>query len=493
VAGASFVGGPVVPSGHNGRIAWGITAGCTDTADLFWERLSPEGTARGPDGEEPVTRIREEIAVRGRDPVIEEVTVTARGPVVSPILDGIGLALSLRATWLEPAPVRGLLDVVRAQDFETFRGAFRAWPGPALNVVYADAAGHIGWQLIGTVPRRVAGNGSLPRPAWEPGWEDEHLPFDAMPCTIDPEGGFVVSANNAPVVDAPDAPMLGVDWLEGYRAASLVEAVGQRADWDVAATAALQTDVRSMPWREIRDIVLAVEPTTPAERVGLALLGTWDGRVDAGSPAASVFELVVAELATSTTRDAAPRSWRWAMGGGFGSVIARTAFGARTVGRLSSLLRAGGDHRDEIRAALQAAVVTLTKRRGPDPRRWAWGEVRPLRLRHVLGAAPVLGPLLNLGPASVGGDTNTVAQAGVGPLDPLGGHGAIANHRMVVDLADPDRSRYVIAGGQSGNPASRHYGDLFQLWLRGEGVPIAWSGDAIEAAVVDRLVLRPDA
>ena len=117
--------------------------------------------------------------------------------------------------------------------------------------------------------------------------------------------------------------------------------------------------------------------------------------------------------------------------------------------------------------------------------------MRPLRLRHVLGSARALAPIFNLGPARIGGDTNTIAQAGVRALDPLGPHGAIANHRIVIDLADPDRSRYVLAGGQSGNPLSPHYGDLFELWQRGDGVPIAWSPGAVEQAVVDRLALTP--
>ena len=61
----------------------------------------------------------------------------------------------------------------------------------------------------------------------------------------------------------------------------------------------------------------------------------------------------------------------------------------------------------------------------------------------------------------------------------------------MVDLADPDRSRYVLAGGQSGNPLSRHYGDLLELWARGDGVPIAWSREAVESATVERLELNP--
>lgn len=117
--------------------------------------------------------------------------------------------------------------------------------------------------------------------------------------------------------------------------------------------------------------------------------------------------------------------------------------------------------------------------------------MRPLTLLHPLGGRTPLDRLLNLGPVPLGGDANTVAQAGVRPLEPLANPAAIANHRTVIDLADPDRSRYVVAGGQSGNPLSPHYADLFELWQRGESVPIAWSDEAVTAATVDRLQLRP--
>ena len=492
VAGASFVGGPAFPSAHNGHAAWGITAGCTDSADLFWEEIDRvAGTARGPSGSEPIDVIREEIVVRGRETIIEEVVVTRRGPIVTPLLDGVGAALALRATWLEPVGVRGLLDTVRARDFASFRDAFRAWPGPALNVVYADAAGHIGWQLIGTLPRRHSGNGTLPAPAWGPGWEPEHLPFDDLPWALDPDEGFVVSANNAPRPDTPDAPFLGVDWLDGYRAARIVERLAARETWDVAASAEVQVDVTSIPWRELRDLVLAVPPANGQERLALELLRAWDGEVSATSAAASVFELFVAELAASIARGSAPRGWRWAMGAGFGDAVRRTVFGARTLSHLVADLRDGVDRTPQIRAALRIAIARLVTEHGPDPSGWGWGRVRPLTLRHPLGVRRPLDRMLNIGPVPLGGDTNTVAQAGVRPLDPTANPAAIANHRMVIDLGDLEASRFVVAGGQSGNPLSPHYGDLFGLWLRGEGVPIPWSEKAVAAAVTKRLTLVP--
>ncbi len=276
--------------------------------------------------------------MRGAADVVEEVVVTARGPIVTPLLD-LDAALSLRATWLEPVPVRGFLDVHRAGDFASFRRAFAAWPGPGLNVVYADADGHIGWQVVGTLPRRRAGHGTLPLPAWDPevGWEAQHLPFDDLPWVLDPEPGFVVSANHAAWADRTDGPFLGADWLDGYRAARLVEAIGERSRWDVEATMALQADRTSMPWRLLRDAVLATGQAAAADadaHVAAELLADWEGVVDPGSAAASIYELLRERACRELARRVAPTAWRAALGGGVGPALPRTTLGAVTVSRV---------------------------------------------------------------------------------------------------------------------------------------------------------------
>jgi penicillin G amidase len=201
--------------------------------------------------------------------------------------------------------------------------------------------------------------------------------------------------------------------------------------------------------------------------------------------------VLVGELAERAARAAAPTAWRWAIGAGVGDAVPRTTFGARVTSQVVAALRHSADRAALVEGALATSVERLRRRAGPDPSGWAWGTVRPLQLRHALGAQRPLDRVFDLGPMSVGGDTNTAAQAGVSPLDPFANPAAIPNQRTVVDLGDPDRSRYVLAGGQSGNPLSRHYADLLALWLRGEGVPIAWSPDAVAAAVVDRLRLEP--
>jgi penicillin amidase len=501
VAGASFVGGPALPVAHNGHAAWGITAGLTDQADLFIEEIGPDGSSvRGADGFVEC-QVREElITVRGGDTVVERVLVTPRGPIVSPFLDGAPAALSLSAVWLRPMPIRGFLACLRARDFETFRATFAHWPGPALNVVYADADGHIGYQLVGQLPRRRRGHGTLPLPGWLPdvGWHDELVPFADMPSTIDPEMGFVASANNRPAADG-EGPFLGVDWMDGHRQARIVESLSARSDWDVAACAALQLDVASLPWRRVREIALALPVADAEGEQAIELLAAWDGRVAADSPAATIFELWLAEMGHRIARAKAPASWQYALGAGFGEIVPLTIFhsgsAAQTVERLLEQPEGWFERGwpTEAAAALSSALGWLRTEYGPDPTRWAWGRLRTLTLRHPMGQQALLADAFNIGPVPMPGDGSTPLQAASGPLRPLDNPGYLPNTRAVIDLADLEASRWALAGGQSGNPLSRHYRDLFAVWLRGDAVPIPWSEAAVAAATASTLTLEPTA
>ena len=108
-----------------------------------------------------------------------------------------------------------------------------------------------------------------------------------------------------------------------------------------------------------------------------------------------------------------------------------------------------------------------------------------------MGRTPLLAGIFNIGPFQCPGDGNTVAQAGTFGEDPLASPGVVPSLRMVLNVGDWDRSFFSLPGGQSGNPLSPHYRDLFPLWLRGAGVPIAWSEAAVKSAAVETLVLKP--
>lgn len=533
-AGGSMVGSPGFAIGHNGFCAWGVTAGLTDNTDMFLETLGPDGASvREADGSfSPCERLREVIKVKGKPDVTEEVLVTPRGPVVTPLFtdllppkhdhprvhpEGVGgrvdvpdqsgpptkavppaEAVSLRAVWLDPLPVWGFLGVPRARSFEEFRRCFEAWPLLPLNVVYADVEGTIGYQLIGQLPRRTGGNGLVPVPADTPGvgWEKELVPFDRMPHLTNPEAGFIATANNTPTpIGSP--PYLGLDFIDGYRCLAIRGELGKRDGWDVAACGELQMNTRSLPWEEIRAVVLSLTPDDPEARDALALLRDWDGHVTADSPAAAVFELFVAEMCVRVAREKAPNGWKAALGDAGLGAAGHNLFADRRVAHLVRLIReqpAGWFARswpEEMADVLGDVVRRLRREVGPGPAFWGWGHIRQLRLEHHLfGKHRLLGPAFNLGPVPCGGDQNTISQAASRPLHPTDYTHNMANLRAVFDLSDPAASRFVLAGGQSGNPYSPHHADQFPLWQEGESIPILWAQEAVirEAKGTLRLV-----
>ncbi len=490
VAGASMVGSPTFPVAHNQVAAWGITVGLVDNTDLFVEEIGADGrSVRRGGGFVPCEVHREVIRVKGGDDVVEEVLVTSHGPIVGPALDGEVGALALRATWLEPRPVRGMLVAYRARNFQEFRGCFEHWPGLSLNVVYADTSGKIGWQLVGNTPRRPRGNGMLPTAGWESdkAWEKEGVPFEELPHLDDPPCGFIATANNQPTANG-DGPYLGADWIDGYRVARINEVLDARRDWDMDGFARLQLDVLSLPWRELRDSVLATPVDGGPARRAQALLAAWDGEVHAGSAGAAVFECFLTRMIRRIVSARAPRAAAWALAKGFSPLTPANLLIERRVGHAVRLLREQPADwlpkpwTEEIADALADALHTLEERLGPEPGSWEWGALRPLTFRHPFGERRPLHRVFELGPFPWGGDTNTVSFATTDLTDPSCNPAASASARALFDVGNWDACRFSLPGGQSGNPLCRHYDDLLSHWQAGTGVAIAWSQVAVAEA-----------
>jgi len=501
IAGACLAGTPAFASGHNDTAAWGPTDGYVDSTDLFIEEIGPDGRSVREGHQFVPCEVRSEvIRVKGGKNVLEEVLITPRGPIISPALKGEVRALSLCASWLAPKPVKGLLQLHRVRTFEEFRQAFELWPFGSYNMVYADTSGSIGWQLIGETPRRRKGWGTIPLPGWDPevGWEDNPIPFDEMPYLANPEKGFVATANNKPTLD-DQGPFLGVDWIDGYRQARIIEALNARSDWDLPAVQALQMDQKSLPWQEMRDIVLSIPGEAEEVREALALLEAWDGRVSADSPAATAFEFFLAEMVQRVAKARAPRTAKYAFGDvGFTPFFPCSSFAARRIGHLVRLLREqpeGWFQRpwpQEMADALITVIGSLREDYGDQPDTWEWGRIRPLVLKHPVGERVPLNKVFNLGPFPWGGDGNTVGQSVGYPSNPTSNPLVIASLRMVVDVGNWEENRFALPGGQSGNPISPHYHDLLPFWQRGEGVAIAWSPEAVERVAEYTLRLEPE-
>src|SRR5262249_12739159 len=130
----------------------------------------------------------------------------------------------------------------------------------------------------------------------------------------------------------------------------------------------------------------------------------------------------------------------------------------------------------------------LGKLLGADPEKWSWGALHTVQFRHALDQQPGAKDLVDLGPLPRPGDEYTVNATGTGDSWPqISG----ASYRQILDLATWDRSWVVNTPGQSGQPGSKHYSDLMQLWDVGRYFPLLYTRTAVEAETTDRLTLEP--
>ena len=366
-AGGSFVGAPGIVLGHNGTAAWGLTAGLADLSDLFVEELGDDGTSVREGDEWVACGVeRERIAVRGAEPVDEDVLITPRGPIVGPAPGGERFALSLRATWHEHPPVELDLAHQRARSLGAFTAGVTAGTVLSLHWVYADETGAAGRALGGRVPRRRTGHGLLPRPGWDPanGWEDELAPAEAMPAGGPGADDLVVCANERPPPGGDDV-FLGADFADDFRAARLREALAARTGWEVGGVRALQLDRTSLPWAALRERVLALSPDGDDALLALRAARRLGRRGGEDSAAAAVFEVFVAELCRRVAEARAPHGASLLLGAAVDPLSPTTLMSAMRVGPPAAGARRAP--RGLGRAAVAGADGRRAGRRGGAP------------------------------------------------------------------------------------------------------------------------------
>ena len=502
VVGATLPGAPGVILGRNDRIAWGFTNTGPDTQDIFVERPDPDDAGRylAPGGSLAFETRAEVFKVYGRDDVVVEVRATRHGPVLSDLNSHDGtatggreiLALSWTALRDDDVTARAGLAMGRARNWTEFVTILNDFHGPQQNIVYADVDGNIGLYAPGQVPLRRAGQGWAPVPGWGGAFDwDGFVPYDELPRALNPPAGMVVTANNKIVPD--NYPyFIARDWAPPYCAQRITQLLGGRRH-DRASFRAIQSDVVSLMAREMMPYLLAAKPATEAARAARELMVSWNGEMARDRPEPLIFAAWYRTLTRLIYADELGPMFESAWG-------LRPAFIRRVLdGRYApwcddiTTAPAVESCADLVTAALDQSAAALVASHGADPGTWRWDAAHKADLAHAV--------FRRIEPFSwwfgdrieTGGDRFTVNVAGYSLRD--GGDLFAQNHgpayRAIYDLADLDKSLYIIALGQSGNPLSLHYSDLTERWRDHRPFTIPTSRAAVDAARVARLILTP--
>jgi penicillin amidase len=467
LAGATAPGVPGLVLGHNGHIAWTFTTTGADVQDVFIETPAGEGQYQTPDGPRPFTVHEERIKVRGERDHVLMVRETRHGPVVSDLRANGEPILAVAMANLAPGntAAAGLLALNQARDIEAAGKAAALISAPVQNLLVADRQG-IALFVTGQVPIRRAGDGSAPVPGdgshdWI-GWASG----DRLPRIVAPASGRLVNTNDR--IAPPGFPaFLGRDWFADWRARRVRELLDRSDKHTAADFARMQIDVRSSFARQILPALLAVPaPEADASRRVQALLKDWDGSMTMDKPQPLIFNAWVHHF--------------------YGLVLKRADIGVNDGWPMAEFVAyvlspagahwCGGDCTATLKAALADAVRDLAARFGKEPAQWRWGDAHKAVFAHpVLRPLPVLGPLTTLSIPSPGDDT-TVDSGGIAYNQFQSVHGAA--YRGVYDLADLDRSLFIVAPGQSGNPLSRHARDFLARWRDGATITLGPTPDA---------------
>jgi len=494
--GWNVIGGgePVLPGisiGHNEYGAWGLTVFSVDSEDLYVYDINPTNPDqyRYRGGWETMETIRETIPVKGQQPHTAELKFTRHGPVVF-VDRELHKAYAVRAAWMDigAAPYLASLRMNQARNWEEFRQACTYSHIPGENMIWVDIHGDVGWQAVGVSPVRRGWSGLVPVPGDGRYEWDGYLPISDMPHIVNPESGFWGNGNDFVVPrDYPhwDAISFG-GWNVPYRGDRVREMLSTGRKLTVADMMVFQHDELSIPARSLVPLLLELNATNDRARRAIDRMRGWDYVLDKRSVPAGIYVEWEQRIMENMNRVIVPEAARELIGVSIKNAIdwiiaPDGRFGRDPVaGRNELLVR-----------SLDEALDGLTQRLGANMDRWQYGQpnYKHALHQHPMSAAvsPQVRERLEVGTLPRGGNSYTVNNTGGSDNQTSG-----PSFRLIATVEDWDLSVGTLTPGQSGDPDSPFYRNLFGLWGTNQYFPVFYSRAKVESVAHDVTLLTPN-
>lgn len=473
MVGIVLPGIPVMVTGSNGYVAWGLTNVEGDFLDLVQVERNPRN------GQEYATSegwrsftIREEtIVVKDGKNRQVEVKETLWGPLASQPL--LGRPVAIRWTALDPEAVDvGLLHLDRARSLSEAISVVNRAAGPANNVLLADSDGRIAWTYTGRVPIRHGFDGSVSL-SWADGrvgWSGFIEP-DRLPRIVNPSSGFLVNANQR-MMAGDDPYVIGHSFAGGYRAYRITERLDSMMPARELDLFSIQLDTTTEIYEFYRSLALQVlNESVVQQNPHLSelhrILQAWNGKADDESMGFGLLTEFRKSLARSVftpfVEVCREKDDGFVYDGDLDTPL-RALLTAQVPQLLPDqehftdwhafLLHVLEESAEDLKAKYH--VVTLSE--------LTWGTMNRVEMVHPLAdAIPGLGYVLNMPNEAMPGCSQCVRVIS-GSLT--------ASQRMVVSPAHHEDGIFHMPGGQSGNPFSPHYRDQHPLWSKGIPSPL---------------------
>jgi penicillin G amidase len=465
VKGATLPGALGIISGFNQDIAWGVTNATKDARD--WYKITFQDESRkaykfGNEWKPSEFRI-EEIKVKGQEVFFDTVVYTHHGPVVYDRTfrsDRQDVNFALKWTvHMGSNEQKTFISMNKAKNFADYNAALDTYTSPAQNFVFASKSGDIGMRIQGKFPLKWPSQGKFFMDGADPSMEWQgYIPNEHNPTTLNPERGFVSSANQHPV--DPSYPYYVFDnSYEHYRNRRLNGRLGELTQITVEDMKELQFDDYNLQAAEATPILIKLLGTyksdLPEAEKYLQELRTWDFFASPNKKGQTLYSIWSSETFESV----------WREFGDLGVPVVRP----NSYQTIELLNRFSSDPVFDIKSTTEVETAEYHVRAGFDSllvamRKWemeegdyAWANFKKTTIQHLVP---------NFRPFSA---VNIYTGGGSGILNATGSrHGA--SWRMVVELGAETQAYGVYPGGQSGNPGSRFYSNFIPIWANGEYV-----------------------
>ena len=462
VYGATLPGSPFVIIGFNDAVAWGVTNSQRDVRDHYDIRFrDARRNEYWYDGRWEKTRIKvERIAVRAADDVIDTVAYTVFGPVMidHTFTDSASLAKAVAVRWTAHDPSNEGMTFYRlnhARSYGDYLEAIKTFECPGQNFVFASHSGDIALWQQGKFPARWEGQGMSIMPgndntyAWQ-----GYIPQEENPHVVNPERGFIESANQRPT-DATYPYFIPGNYITS-RAVAIERFLASMQNITTADMMKLQQDVTNVTAEDARPLLLThvdEQRLDPAAKRYVQMFRMWNLQATPWSLGQTIYDRWWDSLQVALLDDELGLTQRrapWPKEQSILEILLRDT-------TLSFIDNTNTPQRESLTDIVTLALNRASRSLADNERNkeLTWSTWKNVTVYHLLRNAV---PALARSGLAVGGDGNMINAVS---------HSHGPSWRMIVQMSNPVEAYGIYPGGQSGNPGSRFYDNTIDAWARG--------------------------